>query len=806
MMEPLRRLVFSIVRAILRALTKPVALGADQIAKDLPVCYVLNQRSLTDLVMLDIVASREGLPGPREPLMDTGLFERRRFFFLNRSTGRFGRQSMRTYSTRLLRLQESVRAARGANVHLVPVSIFWSRAPNKERSLIRVLLSENWAVTSRMRRLIVLLFNRRDITVQFGVPIRLAEIADASISDARLTRRIARLVRVALKNQRAALLGPDLSHRRTLVRQIVASRTVRDAIAADAARSGKSVEATRKLAEKHANAIASDMSYVTIRFLERVLTWFWNRIYQGVDVHGIEPIKQAATTQTLIYVPSHRSHIDYMLLSYLLYHHGLMIPLIVAGDNLDMPVIGPILRRGGAIFMRRTFRNDRLYATVFGEYLYRVFRRGSPVEYFIEGGRSRTGRLLPARTGLLSMTIDVHERGVARPIAFVPVYIGYERVVEARSYLDELRGATKQRESPLDLVRNLKVIRESFGHVHVGFGAPISLAECLERHRGDPNPAAALGRELLVRINAAAIVNPVNLVALVLNAMPRQALDEALLVEQVDCYRGLLLSAGEHPVTPLEGRDLVAHVEALRLIRREHHPFGDVLSLDANSAVLMTWYRNNVLHVLALPSLIACLVIERKRRLERDTLTRMIATVYPPLAAELHLSQTRPLVEDVAAWVQRLVDARLLVEHEGGELSAPPPDSVYQFRLQLLGGIVLQTLERFYLAIGLLQQAGPHTIARDTLEQRCQQLAQRMARIHGINAPEFFDERLFHNFIDSLIETGTVSEDENGRLVFSPIIGEVTRAAGRVIPVEFRLAVLRGIADVAQDGASESSN
>jgi glycerol-3-phosphate O-acyltransferase len=805
MMEPLRRLVFSLVRAILRALTKPVALGADQVARDLPVCYVLNQRSLTDLVMLDIVASREGLPGPREPLMDTGLFERRRFFFLNRSTGRFGRQSMRTYSTRLLRLQESVRAARGANVHLVPVSIFWSRAPNKERSLIRVLLSENWAVTSRMRRLIVLLFNRRDITVQFGAPIRLAEIADASISDARLTRRIARLLRVALKNQRAALLGPDLSHRRTLVRQIVASRTVRDAIAADAARSGKTVEATRKLAEKHANAIASDMSYITIRLLERVLTWFWNRIYQGVDVHGIEPIKQAATTQTLVYVPSHRSHIDYMLLSYLLYHHGLMIPLIVAGDNLDMPVVGPILRRGGAIFMRRTFRNDRLYATVFAEYLYRVFRRGSPVEYFIEGGRSRTGRLLPARTGLLSMTIDVHERGVARPIAFVPVYIGYERVVEARSYLDELRGATKRRESPLDLVRSLKVIRESFGRVHVGFGAPVSLAESLARHRGDTNPAAALGRELLVRINAAAIVNPVNLVALVLNAMPQQALDEALLVEQVDCYRSLLLAAGEHPVTPLEGRELVAHVESLRLTRREHHPFGDVLSLDANGAVLMTWYRNNVLHVLALPSLIACLVIERKRRLDRDTLTRMIATVYPPLAAELHLSQTRPLAEDVAAWVQRLVGARLLVEHEGGELSAPPPDSVYQFRLQLLGGIVMQTLERFYLAIGLLQQAGPHTIARETLEQRCQQLAQRMARIHGINAPEFFDERLFHNFIDSLMETGTVSEDENGRLVFSPIIGEVTRAAGRVIPVEFRLAVLRGIADVAQDGATESS-
>src|SRR4030095_4536718 len=467
-MEPFRRLVFSIVRALLRAITKPVARGAEQIAKDLPVCYVLNRRSLTDLVMLDIVAEREGLVSPRAPLMDTGLFERRRFFFLNRGTGRFGRRSMRTYSTRLLRLQEAGREAGGANVHLVPVSIFWSRAPNKEKSLIRVLLSENWTVTSRMRRLTVLLFNRRANTMQFAAPSRLADVADASISDARLTRRIARLVRVELKNQRTALLGPDLSHRRTLVMQIVAARAVRDAIAAEAGRTGKSFDAIRHLAEKHANAIASDMSYVTIRFLDRLLTWFWNRIYEGVDVFGIERIKHIAGTHTLVYVPSHRSHIDYLLLSYLLYYHGLMIPLIAAGDNLDMPVIGSILRRGGAIFMRRSFRHDRLYADVFGEYLFQVFRRGSAVEYFIEGGRSRTGRLLPARTGLLSMTIDVHRRGVSRPITFVPFYMGYERGIEGRSYLDELRGASKRRESPFDVLRSLRVIREKFGRVHVG--------------------------------------------------------------------------------------------------------------------------------------------------------------------------------------------------------------------------------------------------------------------------------------------------------------------------------------------------
>ena len=120
--------------------------------------------------------------------------------------------------------------------------------------------------------------------------------------------------------------------------------------------------------------------------------------------------------------------------------------------------------------MRRSFGDDRLYSAVFSEYLYQLFRRGSPSEYFIEGGRSRTGRLLPPRTGLLNMTITTHVRGVPRPIVFVPVNIGYEKLIEASSYLDELRGGAKERESILDVLRSLRLIRQVFGRVHVSFG------------------------------------------------------------------------------------------------------------------------------------------------------------------------------------------------------------------------------------------------------------------------------------------------------------------------------------------------
>ena len=145
--------------------------------------------------------------------------------------------------------------------------------------------------------------------------------------------------------------------------------------------------------------MASDMSYPTVIALLRILTAFWRRIYDGIDVHGLERIATLGRTHTLVYVPCHRSHVDYLLLSYLLFQRGLMIPHIAAGENMNLPFVGNLLRRGGAFFMQRSFRGDALHAALFSEYLYEVYRRGHCVEFFPEGGRSRTGRLLPTRIG-----------------------------------------------------------------------------------------------------------------------------------------------------------------------------------------------------------------------------------------------------------------------------------------------------------------------------------------------------------------------------------------------------------------------
>ena len=739
-----------------------------------PTLYVLPRPALSDALLLEILCQRHGLPSAQGLRSLDGL-TLPASVALPRSHRRLWRRS-RAPEAPFRHALEHLATHADADVQLIPVSVFWGRAPSKQFGFWHMLAADSWQLTGRLRRALSILINGKNVEVHFGAPLHLRDLLDER-GPAVANRKSARLLRVHFRRMRIRVLGPDLSHRRTLIEGVAASPEVCRVADELAASEKRSPARLQRRALRYGHEIASNMSYPVLRFMDGLLRRLWNRLYDGVEVNGLERVKALAGDHTLVYVPCHRSHIDYLLLSYVLYRDGLMPPHVAAGRNLNMPLIGPLLRRGGAFFMRRSFRDKPLYATVFNEYLHRLLERGHPLEYFIEGGRSRSGRMLSPRPGMLTMTLRSFCRsaaGTSPPrLAFIPVYIGYERIIENASYQRELRGGKKHKETPWALLRVLGQLRQPFGKVTVNVGEPLSLGPYLDTHVpgwrdtvSQTKPAwlsqavPRLGDELAERINAAAALNPVNLVALVLLATPHHAIEASLMSRQLALLEALQrhCPGGQHASLPKGGPDgWIDQVVALGMIERRAHPLGDILVATTEQASLLVWYRNNVLHLFAPTGLIA-FAFRHASHHALDTLHSRLAPAWPILARELFLEPVS-LKQTLPAMLEALCRQGLLERSETGWQRSRSLEASEQLRL--LARLMQPSLERGYLLLAILLGQPPGSLGRDALAERSQQLTERLALLSGRDAPEFFDRKLFASLIESLEAQGWIWEQED---------------------------------------------
>jgi glycerol-3-phosphate O-acyltransferase len=399
------------------------------------------------------------------------------------------------------------------------------------------------------------------------------------------------------------------------------------------------------------------------------------------------------------------------------------------------------------------------------------------------------------------------------------VYIGYERVLEGRTYLGELRGASKKKESIFDIFKVIGALKQRFGHVWVNFGEPIKLAEFLDSEQPDwreqdygtqyrpawLNEATNnLGERVAQHLNEAAAINPVNLVALALLSTSKLALDERALSRVLDLYLALLRSVPYSPHTTLpdgNGQALIEYVQKMNLLAEQKDALGKILYLDEQNAVLMTYYRNNVLHIFALPALLASF-FQSSSRMSREQILRFTRALYPYLQAELFIRWNLDELDGVVdQWLAAFVEQGLL-KLDGDMYVRPAPSSREFVLLTLLARAIVQTLQRFYMATALLLNAGQNAISAEELEDLCTVMAQRLSILHGLNAPEFFDKSLFRHFIQSLLEHGVLRQDEAGKLSHHPLLSELAEgAAKRVLPAELRLSIRQVAMDRNEDVA-----
>ncbi len=773
----LRRLLYFWVRTEVA----PAQLGTLAIDPDRPLCYVLDTRGFSDLLVLEQECRSRGLPSPTARI-DRRVMGNWRNALSLRPPPRFS-LTRQECGHKLQGLTASLRGMPAADLQLIPVSIFWGRAPAREGSWLKVYFSDTWTLTSIPRKLMTIVFQGRSTLVVFQRPLSLQKALGDAADPGEAVHHIQRDLGRQLDVVRAATIGPDVSHRSRLAAELMGTPAVRRSIDEEVARSGGSHEVVKKRARKIVFELAADCTHITVQLMLRLLNAFWNRFYNGIELHHGERLKQLPGDCQIVYLPCHRSHVDYLLLSYAIYHQQRAIPYIAAGDNLNLPLIGRILRNGGAFFIRRQFKGDPLYSNLVFEYLAANLRRGSPIEFFIEGGRSRTGRQLPPKSGMLAMSVRAFLRDRARPVIYLPVYIGYEKIVEGPTYIGELGGHKKKGESVLGLFRALGALRGRFGCVHLSFGEPIPLEGLVDEiapewrsleyddsKRPDwlfPVVSTLAGRARR-GINRACKVNAINLISLALLSSARQTMDREELIRFIERLKCLLR---DHPNLPdlvvpeQSGEWMVARARELKFVTESPHPLGDLVGANPGNSVLLTYYRNNVLHLFAVSATVACCFLER-HSLARDRVVDIVALVYPYLDAELCFGWASG---DMHGHIQAAIDqliAQGLLSGTAERLRAPPNNSDEVMHLHWLALAIQPNLERYFLTLALMVDSGAGVLDRDALETRCQLLAQRLSTLFGLDAPDFFDRGLFTQFVDTLIDEGRIAIDGEGKIGF----------------------------------------
>ena len=777
-----------------------------------PVCYLLYSKSLSDVLVLEETCNKYNLPLPHHRPTALKFPGSASFIYLHK-TGllQVSRGSGKKLPSPLLSIVKQAEKDSDMEVQIVPVSVFWGRNPGKhdgERSFFELLFADSERA-GIIKKCLIVLVHGRGAYINIGKPISLREQVDSGVSAEQVAKKLRRVLRVHYISQRNAALGPSLPDRSSVVSSLMATKTIKDAIIEDSKKRNVAIQKSRAKAHSYLTEIAADTNHRVIRAMDMALGWVWNRIFEGVEIQNASRMRELSKTHEIVLLPSHRSHMDYLLLAWSTYYQGMAVPHTAAGVNLNFWPVGPILRKAGAFYIRRSFGGNRLYGDCFNEYVHYLLTKGHTLKFYLEGGRSRSGRLLPPKTGMLSMVLQSYYRSSDKPIAIFPVYLGYDKVMEVGTYLKELRGTKKKSESFGQFLQLRKIFRMKFGKAYIGFGKPILLTDFLNKNQENWQQGALhkdsrpdwhiplvnkLADTTLRGINSAAIVNPISLFALVMLSTPSKALSEFELIYLLDTFISLIK---DHPYSPdikvAEGDGSCFLKKAIELTGASRFPYpgGDVIFLNEAEAIIMTYYRNNIVHLLVVPSLIASFMQHNDEILEEDLVQGAIF-VYPFLQSEYYLkwdsTECRQVICEV---IENLIEKGLLIRNN--DMIARPSVSKRQFgALKILGRAISTTLERYSISTVLLSNyVGKGFIDRSDFEFECQQMAQRLSILNGSKDPEFFDPKLFKVYLDMLKKFDYIEQNDDLQMRVNESIRVVSKKTLNLLSTDVRQSITR---------------
>jgi 1-acyl-sn-glycerol-3-phosphate acyltransferase len=478
----------------------------------------------------------EGWPVPRYLLTTGSIFKRSSDHFISIKnelafflhSGVKGKSAKATNEWIKQILQEC--AVQNRVVQFVPLIFLWNRSP--ERTFYHPLYG--------------FLLHKKHNVISTGLPLTIEPGITPQIPSPSVIRRSM----LAAWNQESRVITGDKKASVQKTIESIQSEPVLSEMLKTMAKQGKdSLPTLHSRVSAYVREIAADYSYYSPRIWEKPLLPFLKNNFSSLDFDhdGLDELRSLLRKREIVIItPTHRSHLDYILISHAIYKQGLACPLVAAGQNLSFWPMGYFFRKTGAFFIRRTFKGLDIYPHVFRSYLWMILRKFQPVEFFIEGGRSRTGTLLPAKLGMLNMIIEAFTSGKLGDVKFVPLSVNYDRILEEDSYVRELMGTPKQSERITSLLKSRHLLKRHFGKVCFAIGKPVSLSETLKNTCSQNEQKDTIGLTIMNRLRLTMPITSTALIATVMMALDyRETISTAVLLERAKGILQILRST--HP-------------------------------------------------------------------------------------------------------------------------------------------------------------------------------------------------------------------------------------------------------------------
>ena len=547
---------------------------------------------------------------------------------------------------------------------------------------------------------------------------------------------------------------------------------MREYLADYASQNKLTLKKTHKKAAVYIKEIAANYNLRIINLANMILNWAFDNLFEElvVDEEEINRMRETSTEAPLILVPCHKSHLDYLLLPYVMFNNNMPCPHIAAGKNLSFWPLGPLFRRAGAFFIRRTFKGAPLYSKIFGSYLEKLLSEGFNIKIFIEGGRSRTGKLLSPKPGGLGMLINAYNNGACSDLFFVPIFIGYDRVLEEDAYIKEIEGGKKSPETLKSLINARKFLKKKYGKVYMRFNEPISIKDYIKEKNIDIAKTSTkeymqfvknFGYKLINSINTNAVATPHGIIASAVLNCTKNSFAKKLMTERIKTYMNMLtFMNAELSESLLIDQDYTLHKVIDNFVARNFIELADedddemtehtVFIVKDNKRPILDYYKNSVISFFVhfAYTSVAILEIDRFQFSASDLINRF-NFLEKMFIDEFFFDEQTVCEEDITKSLKGFIKEGIIV---------PDPSDFDMFnitsqglrKLKWLAAFLLPFLESYKTTLLYFEKHGPdkhegkdrvkkiHAIGTKLYKSKIITLKESLSHINYKNAANFF--------------------------------------------------------------------